>query len=56
MIGADRSAAAPTARITDPWPAGLPPVGTVDQITDSTDVLIRPAAARAVTAAAYGLS
>ncbi|WP_191843107.1 DUF4037 domain-containing protein [Catellatospora chokoriensis] len=56
VIGADRFAAALTARIADPWLAGLTPVGAVDQFVDSTDVLCRPAAARAVTAAAYEVS
>lgn len=56
VIGADRFAAALTARITDPWLAELPLVGAVDHITDSTDVLMRPAAARAVTTAAHGPS
>ena len=39
------------ARIDDPWLASLAPVGSVDQFTDSTDVLTRPRGAVAITRA-----
>jgi hypothetical protein len=39
VLGAGRFADACRARITDPWLRGLAPVGSVDQIADSTDVL-----------------
>lgn len=55
VIGAERFAGALTARIGDRWLAGLPPVGAVDQFVDSTEVLTRPAVARAVAVAAYGV-
>lgn len=49
VLRADRFAEALTARITDPALKDLPPVGAVDQFADSTDVLTRPALARALT-------
>jgi hypothetical protein len=39
VLGADRFAAACLAAVADPWLRGLPPVGSVDQVADSTDVL-----------------
>jgi Domain of unknown function (DUF4037) len=39
VIGADRFAAALFGTIGDPWIASLPPVGTIDQFADSTDLL-----------------
>lgn len=55
VIGADRFAAALRERITDPAVRALPPIGSVDQFADGTDLLTRPAACRAATAAALGL-
>jgi hypothetical protein len=46
VLGAGRFAAACHAAVTDPWLAGLPPVGSVDQVADSTPVLSSIAAAR----------
>jgi hypothetical protein len=43
--------AACRSRIDDPWLTSLAPVGSVDQFTDSTDVLTRPRGAFAVTSA-----
>ncbi|WP_437082233.1 DUF4037 domain-containing protein [Streptomyces sp. enrichment culture] len=51
VLRAERFADALTARITDPAVRALPPAGAVDQFVDSTEVLTRPAAARAVTRA-----
>jgi hypothetical protein len=39
VLGAGRFADACRARISDPWLRRLPPVGSADQIADSTDVL-----------------
>jgi hypothetical protein len=47
VLRADRFTEALTARIADPVLRGLPPVGSVDQFLDSTDVLGRPELARA---------
>ncbi|GIL25006.1 DUF4037 domain-containing protein [Actinocatenispora comari] len=52
VLHAERFVAALTARITDPEVSALPPVGAVDQFVDNTDLLCRPAMARAVTRAA----
>lgn len=52
VIDAQRFAAALSAAVTDPAVAALPPLGAVDQVVDSTDVLSSPALARAVAAAA----
>lgn len=41
VLGADRFADALLATITDPTLSNLPPVGTIDQYVDSTDVLDR---------------
>ncbi|MEU9290144.1 DUF4037 domain-containing protein [Streptomyces sp. NPDC048275] len=49
VLRADRFTKALTARITDPALRDLPPVGSVDQFLDSTDVLSRPELARAVS-------
>lgn len=46
VLGADRFAAACRAAVTDPWLRGLPSMGSVDQVADSTDVLATPARAR----------
>jgi hypothetical protein len=51
VSAADDFVAACLARIDDSWLATLAPVGSVDQFTDSTDVLTRPRGAFAVTAA-----
>ncbi|MEO3747522.1 DUF4037 domain-containing protein [Plantactinospora sp. B5E13] len=53
VLDAGRFAAALLARITDPELVGLPPLGAVDQVVDSTAVLCRPPLARAVLAAAH---
>ncbi|MFI7410478.1 DUF4037 domain-containing protein [Streptomyces sp. NPDC049627] len=46
VLRADRFTEALTARITDPALKELPPIGAVDQFTDSTDVLMCPALTR----------
>lgn len=46
VIMADRFVAACRDAVTDPWLAGLPLVGAVDQFVDSTDALRDPAIAR----------
>ena len=51
VIDAGRYAAALTAAISDPAVAVLPPVGAVDQYTDSSDLLGRADLRRAVAAA-----
>ncbi|MEU5583283.1 DUF4037 domain-containing protein [Streptomyces huasconensis] len=51
VLHAERFTAALTARITDPAVRALPLTGTVDQFTDSTDILSNPQRARAVTQA-----
>ncbi|HEX5595117.1 MAG TPA: DUF4037 domain-containing protein [Micromonosporaceae bacterium] len=53
VIDAARFATALQHRIEDPVLATLPPIGSVDQYVDSTDVLCRPDLARAIMAAAY---
>ncbi|MEV0387962.1 DUF4037 domain-containing protein [Nonomuraea sp. NPDC050643] len=55
VIGGDRFAEALMASVGDPVVRGLPVVGCVDQLSDSTDLLVVPGRARAVTAAALGL-
>ncbi|TMR89463.1 DUF4037 domain-containing protein [Nonomuraea basaltis] len=55
VIGGDRFAEALMASVGDPVIRGLPVVGCVDQLSDSTDLLMAPGRARAVTAAALGL-
>ncbi|MFC7585988.1 DUF4037 domain-containing protein [Nonomuraea antimicrobica] len=56
VIGGDRFAQALMSSVGDPAIRGLPPVGCVDQLSDSTDLLVAPGRARAVTAAALGLT
>ncbi|GAA3164750.1 hypothetical protein ACFQES_45590 [Nonomuraea salmonea] len=56
MIGGDRFAEALMAAVSDPAVRGLPVAGCVDQVVDAVDVLTRPDRARAVTAAALGLT
>ncbi|MFC8567965.1 DUF4037 domain-containing protein [Streptomyces sp. NPDC057245] len=51
VLHAERFAAALGARITEPSVRALPPTGTVDQFTDSTDLVADPRRARAVTGA-----
>ncbi|NJP91644.1 DUF4037 domain-containing protein [Nonomuraea sp. FMUSA5-5] len=55
VIGAERFARALLASVSDPVIRGLPVTGCVDQLSDSTDLLVVPGRARAVTAAALGL-
>ncbi|QUC58726.1 DUF4037 domain-containing protein [Streptomyces sp. A2-16] len=52
VLHAERLTAALTARITDPAVRALPLTGTVDQFTDSTDLLSLPERTRAVARAA----
>ncbi|HEX4813861.1 MAG TPA: DUF4037 domain-containing protein [Nonomuraea sp.] len=56
VIGGDRFAEALMASVSDPVIKGLPVTGCVDQVSDSTDLLRVPGRARAVTAAALGLT
>jgi hypothetical protein len=46
VIGAERFADACRERIEDPWLCSLPLVGSVDQATDSTEILTHPQRAR----------
>jgi hypothetical protein len=46
VLDAGRFAAACRAAVADPWLRALPPVGSVDQVSDSTDVLSDVAVAR----------
>ncbi|GAA3447008.1 DUF4037 domain-containing protein [Planomonospora venezuelensis] len=55
VIGAQRFADALTASIADPAVAALPPVGSIDQFADSTDLLTRPDRCRAVMRAVLEL-
>jgi hypothetical protein len=55
VIGGDRFAEALMSSVSDPVIRGLPVVGCVDQLSDSTDLLMVPGRARVVTAAALGL-
>ncbi|TDB98370.1 DUF4037 domain-containing protein [Nonomuraea longispora] len=55
VIDGDRFADALMASVSDPVIKGLPLVGCADQLSDSTDLLVAPGRARAVTAAALGL-
>jgi hypothetical protein len=50
VLDADRFAAAHRERITDPWLRHLPPVGSIDQFVDSTDVLSYPEIAQRLRA------
>ncbi len=56
VIGGDRFAGALLGAVSDPVVKGLPLVGCVDQVCDSVDLLLEPRRARAVTAAALGLT
>ncbi|MDP4505148.1 DUF4037 domain-containing protein [Nonomuraea turcica] len=56
VIGGDRFAEALMASVSDATIKGLPAVGCVDQLSDSTDLLMAPGRARAATAAALGLT
>ncbi|MEU8363593.1 DUF4037 domain-containing protein [Nonomuraea sp. NPDC048882] len=56
VIDGERFAGALMAAVGDAAVAGLPLLGCVDQLTDSTDLLVAPERARAVTAAALGLT
>jgi hypothetical protein len=56
VIGGDRFAEALLGAVTDPVIRGLPVVGCVDQLSDSVDLLMVPGRARAITAAALGLT
>jgi hypothetical protein len=51
VLDAQRFAEACRRELTDPWLRGLPPVGSVDQFADSTDVLSRVEVARRLGAA-----
>jgi hypothetical protein len=53
VLGSDRFVEASRARIADPWLRSLPPVGSVDQLADSTDVLSYPPLGRRL-GAVYG--
>ncbi|MEQ4726064.1 DUF4037 domain-containing protein [Nonomuraea sp. B19D2] len=55
VIGGDRFAEALMAAVSDPVIRDLPVVGCVDQLSDSTDLLVEPGRRRRVTAAALGL-
>lgn len=48
VIEAGRFTASLRAAITDPQLAERPPTGSIDQISDNTDVLVRPAVCRAL--------
>lgn len=56
VIGGDRFAEALLEGVHDPEVRGLPLIGCADQLSDSTDLLLVPGRARAVTAAALGLT
>ena len=50
VLDAGRFGTACLAAVTDPWLAGLPPVGSVDQVVDSTPVLSSIGTARRLRA------
>jgi hypothetical protein len=50
VLGADRFAAACRDAVADPWLLSLPPVGSVDQVCDSTDALSSIGVARRLRA------
>jgi uncharacterized protein DUF4037 len=50
VLDAGRFGAVCLAAVTDPWLAGLPPVGSVDQVVDSTPVLSSIGTARRLRA------
>ncbi|MEV0617492.1 DUF4037 domain-containing protein [Nonomuraea sp. NPDC050404] len=56
VIDGDRFAEALMASVSDPVVKGLPVTGCLDQLVDSTDLLVAPGRARVVTAAALGLT
>ncbi|MEU6728796.1 DUF4037 domain-containing protein [Nonomuraea wenchangensis] len=56
VIGGDRFAEALLASVSDPAIRALPVAGCVDQLSDSTQVLMESGRARALTAAALGLT
>ena len=56
VIGGDRFADALMGAVSDPAIRELPMMGCVDQLSDSTDLLMAAGRARAVTAAALGLT
>ncbi|MEW9550621.1 DUF4037 domain-containing protein [Nonomuraea sp. NPDC050783] len=56
VIGGDRFAEALMASVSDPAVLGLPVAGCVDQLSDSTEVLMTSGRARALTAAALDLT
>jgi hypothetical protein len=53
VIGAGRFVDALLGAITDPVVRGLPLIGSVDQVADSTDVRTQAGRARAITRALY---
>jgi hypothetical protein len=50
VLGSGRFVEACLARVTNPWLRALPPVGAIDQLADSTDLLSYPAIARRAAA------
>ena len=50
VIGADRFVDALLATVTDPALRGLPLIGSVDQVSDNTDLLERPTLAHRLRA------
>ncbi|WP_342671436.1 DUF4037 domain-containing protein [Nonomuraea candida] len=56
VIGGERFQEALMASVSDPVVRGLPLTGCVDQLADSTELLVRPERTRLVTAAALGLT
>jgi hypothetical protein len=50
VLGSGRFVDACMARISDPWLRSLPLVGSLDQLSDSTDVLSNPAVTRRASA------
>lgn len=56
VIDGDRFVTALLGSVSDPAVRALPVVGSVDQLSDSVDLVVRPPMARAVTAAALGLA
>ncbi|MGI5271855.1 DUF4037 domain-containing protein [Nonomuraea sp. CA-218870] len=56
VIGGERFARALLREVSDPLVRGLPVAGCVDQLSDSTDLLMSPPRARAATVAALGLA
>jgi hypothetical protein len=50
VLRSDRFVEACLRNVADPWLRSRPPVGSIDQVVDSTDVLERPEVARALRA------